>query len=57
MGFIEIRSTDNTDVIVVIDRIQYVIQKKDHCVIGMDNGDQIKTGAAFKDLRRALKHH
>ena len=53
--YLEIQSTDNTDVIVLINKIQYVVQKADHCIIGLDNGERISTGAKFSDIKKALK--
>ena len=41
MKFIHVQSTDNTDVIILTDKIQYIIQKKDCCMIGLDSGDCI----------------
>lgn len=55
MKLLQIQSTDNTDVLIAIDKIQYVIQKKDCCMIGLDNGDCIRTSATFYDLKCALK--
>ena len=53
--YLEIQSTDNTDVIVLINKIQYVVQKADCCVIGLDNGERISTGAKFNDIKKALR--
>lgn len=53
--YLEIESTDNTNVLVVSDKVQYILQKKDCCIIGLDNGERITTGAKFDDLRDALK--
>lgn len=53
--YLEIQSTDNTDVIVLINKVQYVIQKADCCVIGLDNGERISTGAKFNDIKKALR--
>ena len=54
-NYIEIHSEDNTDVLIVIDKIQYIIQDGDCCVVGLDNGDSIRTHAKFGDLRNAMK--
>lgn len=53
--YLEIESTDNSNVLVVSDKVQYIVQKKDSCIIGLDNGERISTGASFNDLRDALK--
>ena len=53
--YLEIQSADNTDMIVLIDKVQYVVQKADCCIIGLENGDRISTGAEFRDIKRALK--
>lgn len=55
MYFLKIESTDNTDVLIDVDKIQYILQKKDGCVIGFDNGDRISTGAEFEDLEQAIE--
>lgn len=53
--FIEIESTDNTNTIVFADKIQYVLEKGDGCIIGLDNGVCIRSGAKFKDLKKAIE--
>ena len=53
--YLEVQSTDNTDMIVRIDKIQYIVQKADCCIIGFENGDRISTGAKFDDLKKVLK--
>lgn len=54
-SYIDIRSNDNTDTLILIDKIQYVIEKKDCCEIGLINGEKILTGAKFSDVRNAIK--
>lgn len=53
--YLEIQSADNTDMIVRIDKIQYIVQKANCCIIGFENGDRISTGAKFNDLKKVLK--
>ena len=53
--YIEIRSTDNTGVFIVIEKIQYIIQTSRGCDIGLDNGKVLSSGANFNDLTQILK--
>lgn len=53
--YLEIQSIDDTDTIVRADAIQYIVQHADCCIIGLDNGERISTGAKFNDLKKALK--
>lgn len=53
--FIKIESTDNTDVIIFVDKIQYVMQTKQGCSIGLDNGFCINSGAPFGELAKAIE--
>lgn len=55
LKYIEIISTDNTNVFIRIKNIKYVIQTNDGCKIGLDNGDMINTTANFYDITKAIK--
>lgn len=52
--FLIIESEDNTNVLIHINKIQFIIQEGDHCVISLDNGKSISTGADFNDLCKSL---
>lgn len=53
--FIEICSTDNTDILVFVDKILCVQEKEDGTVIFLENGDRITSGAEFKDIKNVIK--
>ena len=53
--FIRISSTDHTDIIVFLDKIQYVSQSKKGCSIGLDNGCCINSDASFEDVSKAIE--
>ena len=55
MPFLNIDSNDNTNVMIAIDRIEYVIENSGHCLIGLYSGERIRTEASFKDIKRVLK--
>ena len=54
--YIQIASKDGTDVLIDIEKIQYVQKKKDGCVIGLINA-QITSGADFDEVVNALKEN
>ena len=54
-NFIEIKSTDNTDTIIFVDKIQYVLERENGCIIGLDNGVCIRSGAKFKDFKKSIE--
>lgn len=54
MTFLNIDSNDNTNVMIAIDRIEYVIEEDGYCLIGLCSGETIRTGASFKDIQRVL---
>lgn len=54
--YIKIESTDNTDIIIFVDRIQYIQEKKNGCVIGPEHGVCINSGAEFEDVEKKLKN-
>lgn len=54
--YIQIASKDDTDVLIDIEKIQYVQKKKDGCVIGLIN-TRIMSGADFDKMVNALKEN
>ena len=52
--YLVIKSTDNTNVLIRIDKIQFVIQEGDSCIIALDNGNKISTGAEFNNLYKSI---
>ena len=51
---IQIVSNDHTDVILFVDKIQYILEKKDTCIIGLDNGEQITSVSKINDFKKAI---
>ena len=52
---IKLKSTDGTDTIIFVEKIQFVQQRKDVIVIGLDNGICIKFSAKFEDIETAIE--
>ena len=52
---IKIKSTDGTDTIIFVEKIQFVQQRKDVIVIGLDNRICIKSSAKFEDIETAIE--
>ena len=49
-------STNNSDVLVFVDKIQCVIEKGNGCCVYLDNGHNIEaTGISFADVKDALE--
>ena len=51
---LKIESQDHTDTLIFIDKIQYVLEKKDGCTIAFDNGTFIKSSAKIQDVEKAI---
>lgn len=51
---IQIVSNDHTDVILFVDKIQYILEQKDTCIIGLDNGEQITSISKIDDFKKAI---
>lgn len=51
--FLKIESKDHTDILIFVDKIQCVIEKKDGCTIAFDNGT-INSTAKIKDVEDAI---
>ena len=51
---IKIESQNHTDVIIFVDKIQYVLEKENGCTIAFDNGTFINSGAKIKDVEEAI---
>ncbi len=51
---IEIRASGGSDVIIMADKIQFVLEKKGGCIIGFDNGSTLTSGASFDDVKNAI---
>lgn len=54
--YIQIESNDDTDVLIDVEKIQYVQKKKGGCVIGLIN-TRITTGADFDKMVNAIKEN
>ena len=54
---IKLKSTDGTDTIIFVEKIQFVQQRKDVIVIGLDNGSCIKLSAKFEDIETAIEKY
>ncbi len=52
-GFIEIKSTNNTNVIIRADKIQLVMEKKKGCVVVLDDFRLINTTASYESVKKA----
>lgn len=52
---IKIKSTDGADTIIFVEKIQFVQQRKDVIVIGLDNGICITSSAKFEDIETAIE--
>ena len=51
---LKIESQDHTDAIIFIDKIQYVLEKKNGCTIAFDNGTFINSSAKIEDIEKAI---
>ena len=51
---LKIKSQDHTDTIIFIDKIQYVLEKKNGCTIAFDNGTFINSSAKIEDIEKAI---
>lgn len=51
---LKIESQDRTDAIIFIDKIQYVLEKKNGCTIAFDNGTFINSSAKIQDVEKAI---
>ncbi len=49
-----IKSTDNTDTIVFVDKIQYICQRKEGVEIGLRDNTTITTNAEFNSVLNAV---
>ena len=54
--YIQIASNDDTDVLIDVEKIQYVQKKKEGCVIGLID-TRITTSANFDKVVNALKEN
>lgn len=53
-GWLVIKGTDKTDMMISVDKIQYISETATGCTICLDNGIFIKSGAKFKDVENAI---
>ena len=51
---LKIESQDHTDTLIFIDKIQYVLEKKNGCTIAFDNGTFITSSAKIEDVEKAV---
>ena len=51
---LKIESQDHTDILVFIDKIQYVLEKKNGCTIAFDNGTFINSSAKIEDVENGI---
>ena len=51
---LKIESQNHTDTIIFIDKIQYVLEKKNGCTIALDNGTFINSSAKIEDVEKAI---
>ena len=51
---IKIESTDHTDTLIFVDKIQCVLEKKNGCTIFLDNGNCISSTAKIKDVEKGI---
>lgn len=54
MKTIEIRASDGSDIIIMADKIQFVLETKGGCIIGFDGDNTLTTGASFEDVKNAI---
>lgn len=52
-GWLVIKGTDKTDMMISVDKIQYISETATGCTICLDNGIFIKSCAKFKDVENA----
>lgn len=52
---LKIESQDHTDTLIFIDKIQYVLEKKNGCTIVFDNGAFITSSAKIEDVEKAIE--
>lgn len=50
-----IKSDDNTDTIIFIDKIQYIIEKNGYIEIGLRDNVKITTQAKFSDIEKIFE--
>ena len=51
---LKIKSQDHTDKIIFIDKVQYILEKKNGCTIAFDNGTFINSSAKIEDIEKAI---
>lgn len=51
---LKIKSQDHTDAIIFIDKIQYILEKKNGCTIAFDNGTFINSSAKIEDIEKVI---
>lgn len=51
---LKIESQDHTDTLIFIDKIQYILEKKNGCTIAFDNGTFINSSAKIEDVEKAI---
>lgn len=51
---LKIESQDHTDAIIFIDKIQYVLEKKNGCTIAFDNGTFMTSSIKIQDVEKAI---
>lgn len=51
---LKIESQDHTDTLIFIEKIQYVLEKKNGCTIAFDNGTFINSSAKIEAVEKAI---
>ena len=51
---LKIKSQDHTDILIFIDKIQYVIETENGCTIVFDDGSFINSTAKIGDVEKAI---
>lgn len=55
MKIMRINSNDNTDMLVVMEKVSFVLQKGDRTRLTFDNGHTVETGVNFKEIAEAFE--
>lgn len=51
---LKIKTQDHTDILIFINKIQYILEKTNGCTIAFDNGTFVNSCAKIEDVEKAI---